>query len=55
MYERYIASLYWATVTCSTVGYGDILPQNKWELFWACIILIVGVAIFSYVLSDMSS
>ena len=55
MYTKYIASMYWATVTCTTVGYGDILPTNNYELIWAMCIIIFGVAIFSYILSDLSS
>jgi hypothetical protein len=50
----WIASIYWSVVTCTTVGYGDILPQNEYELYWALVIMIVGVATFSFVLGDLS-
>jgi hypothetical protein len=53
--EQYIASLYWSVVTCTTVGYGDILPTNGYELFWGMIIIVIGVAVFSFVLGDLAS
>lgn len=54
-FEQYLASLYWSVVTCATVGYGDILPTNFYELTCAMFIMIIGVAIFSFVLGDLAN
>lgn len=37
------------------MGYGDILPTNDFELFWAIVIIVFGVAVFSYMLSNLAS
>lgn len=42
-------------VTCLTVGYGDIIPVNGFELAWGIIIIVVGVAVFSFVMGDLAS
>ena len=55
LFSKYILSFYWAIVTCTTIGYGDILPTNNYELLWALLTIIFGVAIFAFILSNLSS
>jgi len=55
MVQKYIASVYWAAVTITTVGYGDITPTNNYELLWAVVIIVAGVSIFSYFLGGLAS
>ncbi len=40
-------SIYWAIVTITTVGYGDISPQTSLGQFISSIIMIVGYAIIA--------
>lgn len=40
-------SIYWAIVTLTTVGYGDISPQTPFGQFLASIIMIMGYAIIA--------
>ncbi|MEZ5811573.1 MAG: ion channel [Rhizobiaceae bacterium] len=34
-FESFSASLYFSTVTFSTLGYGDVVPAGEWRLFAA--------------------
>ena len=43
----YMASVYWAFSTLSTVGYGDISATNKWELAFSLVMMNFGVAFYS--------
>ena len=40
-------SVYWAVVTLTTVGYGDISPQSGFGQFLASIIMILGYAVIA--------
>lgn len=39
--------IYWALVTITTVGYGDIVPQTPWGKVVAGIVMLIGYAIIA--------
>lgn len=41
-FSVYLRSVYWAVVGMSTVGYGDIVPTNNLETFYATIVILFG-------------
>lgn len=40
-------AMYWAIVTMTTVGYGDVSPQTVWGKFLATVIMILGYGIIA--------
>lgn len=42
---------YYSFTTLSTVGFGDLFPQNTFERGFISIIMLGGVATFSYIMS----
>ena len=51
----YIASLYFICTTVISVGYGDILTYNTTERLINCFLLVVGLLLYSWTLSSLSS
>lgn len=52
-YIIYLYSLYWSTVTVMTVGYGDIIPQNKYETLFCTFAIFLGCMVFAYILNSI--
>ena len=52
---QYLYSVYWALTTLTTVGYGDITPQNDLERAYSLFALLTGALIFGYMLSSIGS
>ena len=52
-YELYVSALYWAVVTMSTIGYGDIIPTNTSERFYVIFAMLIGTSVFAYVVGSV--
>lgn len=50
--HKLIVSCYYALTTLSTVGYGDYYPISNMERIIAVIIMLGGVAFFSYIMGN---
>ena len=48
--KRLIIVVYFAFTTLSTVGFGDFNPKHEAERILTPFILLVGVAVFSYIM-----
>ena len=53
--DRYIASLYWAFTTMTTVGYGDIVFSSQYGYLFGVFSMLVGSLIFSFVIGNFST
>ncbi|CAD8177571.1 unnamed protein product [Paramecium octaurelia] len=48
LFHKYGYSYYWATATMVTVGYGDVTPQNIYEVICAIIMIFFASVVFAF-------
>lgn len=53
--DEYLNAMYWAATTSTTVGYGDISPQNNDEKIFCILSMCVGVGVYGYVIGVMTN
>lgn len=47
--------LWWAWVTVTTVGYGDIVPETQAGKFFASVLILFGIGLFSLLTANFSA
>jgi len=53
--EVYVVALYWAVMTMSTIGYGDVTPVTTAERITATFGMFIGSSIFAYIVGAVTS
>lgn len=55
LHGQYIAALYFSVYTITTIGYGDVVPENTLERSFTTVIMFLGAAMFAYIISQVSN
>ncbi|KAK3238061.1 hypothetical protein CYMTET_51902 [Cymbomonas tetramitiformis] len=50
---EYVVALYWAIMTMSTIGYGDVVPVTDLERVYAVFAMLTGASLYAYIVGGV--
>jgi len=53
--DIYVTSLYFNHATIFTIGYGDVLSKNMYERLYNILLMVVGIALYSFTITSISN
>lgn len=55
LWIRYVTSMYWSITTLTTVGYGDLHPENIREMIFATFYMLFNLGLTAYLIGNMTN
>ncbi|KAF6167287.1 hypothetical protein GIB67_043148 [Kingdonia uniflora] len=52
---QYVTSMYWSITTLTTVGYGDLHPQNTTEMIFDIFYMLFNLGLTAYLIGNMTN
>lgn len=55
VFDRYVLGMYFINTVITTVGFGDIYPENSAERLFASLVMYIGTMVFGILLSEVQT
>jgi hypothetical protein len=53
--DQYSTAFYWAFMTMTTVGYGEVVPRSSPEKIYSILSMIIACGFFSFILGSIGT